>query len=110
MKEESNYPKSPFIKLFDEKKSFHYKIIKEGTYPPTEQLCYTRSPKYPIPHGYIVETQHTKKHTVECSIEYIEARPLFKIHFGTNFTREVYSLETSTDAAYKYYQVYLFLV
>ncbi|GET61508.1 hypothetical protein GLOIN_2v1474533 [Rhizophagus irregularis DAOM 181602=DAOM 197198] len=110
MKEESNYPKSPFIKLFDEKKSFNYKIIKEGTYPPAEQLCYTQNPKHPIPHGYIVETQHTKKHIVECSIEYVEVKPLFRIRFGTNFSREVYSLETSTDAACKYYQVYLFLL
>ncbi|PKC56607.1 hypothetical protein RhiirA1_402006 [Rhizophagus irregularis] len=33
-----------------------------------------------------------------------EAKPLFRIRFGTNFSREVYSLETSTDAACKYYQ------
>ncbi|PKY35367.1 hypothetical protein RhiirB3_456076, partial [Rhizophagus irregularis] len=40
----------------------------------------------------------------ECSIEYVEVKPLFRIRFGTNFSREVYSLETSTDAACKYYQ------
>ena len=107
MKEESNYPESPFIRLFDNKKSFYYEIIKEGTYPSADQLRYTRNPKHPIPHGYIVKTQHAKKHTVECSIEYIEAKPLFKIHFGVNFTQEVYSSETSTDAACKYYQVHL---
>ena len=56
MKEESNYPKSPFIRLFDNKKSFYYEIIKEGTYPSADQLCYTRNPKHPIPHGYIVKT------------------------------------------------------
>jgi hypothetical protein len=108
MKEESNYPKSPFIRLFDDKKSFYYKIIKEGTYPLADQLCYTRNPKHPIPNGYIVETRHAKKHTVECSIEYIEEKPLFKIRFGVNFTQVVYSSETSTDAACKYYRVRTF--
>ncbi|CAG8556134.1 12956_t:CDS:2, partial [Rhizophagus irregularis] len=34
-----------------------------------------------------------------------KAKPLFRIRFGTNFSREVYSLETSTDAACKYYQL-----
>lgn len=105
--EESTYPKSPYIKLSDSKRTFHYKIIKEGTYPLINQLHYTRYPKHPIPHNYIVETQYGKSmHTVECSIKYVESRPLFKIRFGTNFSKEVISSESSTEAACKYYQVY----
>ncbi|RGB33924.1 hypothetical protein C1646_761161 [Rhizophagus diaphanus] len=43
-------------------------------------------------------------HTVKCSIEYMEKRPLYKICFGDNFAREVHSWESLTDAACKYYQ------
>jgi hypothetical protein len=108
MQEESIYPKSSFIKLSDNKRTFFYEIIKEGTYPLTEQLYYTRYPKHPIPHNYVVRTQYGKSmHTVECSIEYVEKRPLYKVCFGVNFTREVQSWESPTDAASKYYRVHL---
>ena len=105
MKEESNYPKSSFIRLFDNKKSFYYEIIKEETYPFTKQLYYIRNLKYPILHDYIVKIQHAKKHIVEYSIEYIKVKLLFKIRFEVNFIQEIYSSETSIDAACKYYQV-----
>ena len=106
MIENSTYPKSPVIKLFDNRRTFYYKIIKEGTYPLIDQLHYTRNPKYPIPHNYIVETQFGKlKYTVECSINYAEGKPLFKVCFEENFTKEVHSLDSSTVAASKYYQV-----
>ncbi|GET00608.1 hypothetical protein GLOIN_2v1728867 [Rhizophagus clarus] len=105
MIEESTYPKSSFIKLFDNKRTFFYEIIKEGTYPLTEQLYYTRYPKHPIPHNYIVRTQYGKaKHIVECSIEYVEKKPLYKVYFGINFAREVQSWESTIDAACKYYR------
>ena len=95
-----------FIKLYDKKRTYYYKIIKEGTYPFTNQLHYTRNPKHPIPHNYIVETQYGKaRHTVKCSINYVEGKPLFKVHFGAKFAKEVHSLESSTEAACKYYQV-----
>ncbi|GES96184.1 hypothetical protein GLOIN_2v1521868 [Rhizophagus clarus] len=91
--------------LFDNKRTFFYEIIKEGTYPLTEQLYYTRYPKHPIPHNYIVRTQYGKaKHIVECSIEYVEKKPLYKVYFGINFAREVQSWESTTDAACKYYR------
>ncbi|CAB4495341.1 unnamed protein product [Rhizophagus irregularis] len=94
MIEESTYPKSVFIKLFDNKRTFFYEIIKEGTYPLAEQLYYTKNPKHPIPHNYIVKTQYGKAmHTVKCSIEYMEKRPLYKICFGDNFARELLSVE-----------------
>ena len=104
---ESTYPQSNFIKFSDSKRSFYYEIIKEGVYPRGKQLCYTKKPnKHPIPHNYIVKTQFGKlKHLVECSIEYVETKPLFKIRFGTNFTKEVQSSLSTTDAACKYYQV-----
>ncbi|GET04504.1 hypothetical protein GLOIN_2v1521868 [Rhizophagus clarus] len=92
MIEESTYPKSSFIKLFDNKRTFFYKIIKEGTYPLTEQLYYTRYPKHPIPHNYIVRIQYRKaKHIVKCSIEYVEKKPLYKVYFKINFTREEFN-------------------
>src|SRR5579862_619233 len=102
MEEDSTYPTSCFIKLYDKKRTYYYKIIKEGTYPFTNQLHYTRNPKHPIPHNYIVETQYGKaKHTVKCSINYVEGKPLFKVHFGAKFAKEVHSLESSTEAACK---------
>src|SRR4051812_33272409 len=108
MQEESTYPKSSFIKLSNNKRTFFYEIIKEGTYPLAEQLHYTRFPKHPIPHNYVVRTQYGKSmHIVECSIEYVEKRPLYKVYFGVNFTSEVQSWESLTDAASKYYRVYL---
>jgi hypothetical protein len=106
MIEESTYPQNNFIKYFDNKRTFHYEIIKEGTYPLTKQLYYTKKSNHPIPHGYIIKTTYGKaKHIVECSIEYVEAKPLFRVRFGINFTREVQSSESSTDASCKYYQV-----
>ena len=89
MIEESTYPKSSFIKLFDNKRTFFYEIIKGGIYPLTEQLYYTRYPKHPIPHNYIVRTQYGKAKHIECSIEYVEKKPLYKVYFGINFAREV---------------------
>ncbi|RGB28602.1 hypothetical protein C1646_767610 [Rhizophagus diaphanus] len=92
MIEESTYSKSVFIKLFDDKRTFFYEIIKEETYPLAEQLYYTKNLKHPIPHNYIVRTQYGKAmHTVKCSIEYMEKRPLYKICFGDNFAREKFN-------------------
>lgn len=106
MIEESTYPQSPFIKYFDNKRTFYYEIIKEGKYPLTKQLCYTKKSNHPIPHDYVIKTTYGKaKYVVECSIEYVESKPLFKVRFDVNFTSEVQSSESSTDAACKYYQV-----
>ncbi|PKK57264.1 hypothetical protein RhiirC2_858286 [Rhizophagus irregularis] len=55
MREESIYSQSFFIKYFDSKRTFHYEIIKEGTYPLGKQLCYTKKLKHPIPHDYVVK-------------------------------------------------------
>ncbi|CAB4492880.1 uncharacterized protein OCT59_011589 [Rhizophagus irregularis] len=89
MEEDSTYPTSRFIKLYDKKRTFYYKIIKEGIYPLTNQLHYTRNPKHPIPHNYIVETQYGKaNHIVKCSINYVEGKPLFKVNFGENFAKD----------------------
>ncbi|CAG8813515.1 25372_t:CDS:2, partial [Gigaspora margarita] len=60
IKEESNYPQSSLIKLFDKNRTFYYKIIKEGTYPPSNQYYYTKYSKHPIPNNYIIKTQYGK--------------------------------------------------
>ncbi|RIA88373.1 hypothetical protein C1645_826438 [Glomus cerebriforme] len=44
------------------------------------------------------------KHVIEYSIEYVESKPLFKIHFGIKFLSEIQSSESATDTACKYYQ------
>lgn len=108
MKENSTYPTSHFIKLYDKKRTFYYKIIKEWTCHFTNQLHYTRNLKHPIPHSYIVETQYGKaKYAVKCSINYVKGKPLFKVQFEANFVKEVHSLESLTETTCKYYQVYL---
>ncbi|GES95313.1 hypothetical protein GLOIN_2v1768889 [Rhizophagus clarus] len=105
MIEESTYPQSPFIKYFDTKRTFHYEIIKEGTYPLTKQLCYTKKSNHPILHDYVIKTTYGKaKHVVKYSIEYVKSKPLFKVRFGINLISEVQSSESLTDAVCKYYQ------
>ncbi|CAG8638543.1 9789_t:CDS:2, partial [Racocetra fulgida] len=68
IKEESNYPQSSFIKLFDKNRSFYYEIIKEGTYPPSNQCYYTKYFKYLIPNNYIVKTQYARTNTKKSNI------------------------------------------
>ncbi|CAG8580100.1 3602_t:CDS:2, partial [Dentiscutata heterogama] len=87
MKEESNYSQSPFIKLFDKNRTFYCNIIKEGTYPLSNQCYYTKYSKHPIPNNYIIKTQHGKaKHLTKCPIQYKNKKPQFIIQFGLNFT------------------------
>ncbi|CAG8783121.1 17926_t:CDS:1, partial [Cetraspora pellucida] len=102
---ESNYPQSPFIKLFDKNRTFYYNIIKEGTYLLSNQCYYTKYSKHPIPNNYIVKTQHGKaKHLTKCSIQYKNKKPQFTIQFGLNFTSKVQSFKFATDAACQYYK------
>ena len=109
MNEESNYPQSPFLKLFDKNRTFYYEIIREGIYPLPNQCYYTKNPKHPIPNNYIVKTQHGKeKHLVKCSIQYKEQKPVYTVYFGHNFTLQVQSSNSATDAACQYYQVIFF--
>ncbi|RIB04649.1 hypothetical protein C2G38_2048267 [Gigaspora rosea] len=105
MKEESNYPQSSFIKLFDKNRTFYYEIIKEGTYPPSNQCYYTKYSKHPIPNNYIVKTQHGKaKHLTKCSIQYKNKKPQFTIQFGLNFASKVQYFKSATDAVCQYYK------
>ncbi|CAG8771782.1 11478_t:CDS:2 [Gigaspora margarita] len=99
MKEESNYPQSLFIKLFNKNKTFYYKIIKEGTYPPSNQCYYTKYSKHPIPDNYIVKTQYSKaKHLTKCFIQYKNKKPQFTIQFGLNFiSKELNKIKARTN-------------
>ena len=109
MEEESNYPQSPFIKLFDKNRTFYYEIIKEGTYPLPSQCYYTKNPKYRIPNNYVIKTQHGKaKHLVECSIQYTNKKLLFTIRFGADLKIQIQSFKSASNAIYQYLKV-LFL-
>ncbi|RIB11958.1 hypothetical protein C2G38_2202024 [Gigaspora rosea] len=103
-KEESSYPENPKIVLKDKHQTFKYLIIKEGVYPPKHKLKYTRRPaKYPISHGYIVQTMYSKKnYIVECSIDYIDDIPLYQIRFGKYFEKLVESEKSTSHAAQLY--------
>jgi len=107
MQEESSYPQSSFIKLFDKHRTFHYEIVREGTYPSPDQCYYTKKPsRHPIPHNYIVKTWHGKgKYLAKCSIRYRNRKPLYTVHFGPNLALQVESSKSVTDAACQYYQV-----
>src|SRR5579859_501990 len=90
MIEESIYPQSSFIKYFDNKRTFYYEIIKEKMYPLIKQLCYTKKSNHPISHNYVIKTTYGKaKYVVECSIEYVKSKPLFRVRFGVNFTSTI---------------------
>ncbi|CAG8606084.1 11791_t:CDS:2, partial [Racocetra fulgida] len=103
-KEESNYPKSPEIILKDEYQTIKYLIIKEGVYPPKHKLKYTQRPaKHPIPHNYVVRTTYSKKkYVVECSIDYIDNKPLYQIHFEKYLDKFVESDQSTSHAAQLY--------
>ncbi|RIB12607.1 hypothetical protein C2G38_2200159 [Gigaspora rosea] len=103
MKEESNYPQSPLIKLFDKNRTFYYEIIKEGTYPLSNQCYYTKNPKYRIPNNYVIKTRHGKaKHLVECTIQYINKKPLFTIRFGADLKIQIQSSKSASNVACQY--------
>jgi hypothetical protein len=109
MREESNYPENSFIKLSDKNRTFLYEIMKEGTYPLPDQCYYTQKPRHPIPNDYIVKTQHGKeKHLAKCSIRYEDKKPVYTVCFGLNFTSQVQSSKSATDAACQYYKVIYF--
>lgn len=56
-KEFSNYPNDLNITWKDNKRTFHYKIMKAGTYPKEHILCKTKKPhSYLIPHNYVIQT------------------------------------------------------
>ncbi|CAG8762140.1 11071_t:CDS:2, partial [Gigaspora margarita] len=96
--QESNYPQSLLIKLFDKNRTFYYKIIKEGTDPSSNQCYYTKYSKHLIPNNYIIKTQYGKaKYLTKCSIQYKNKKPQFTIQFGLNFASKVQSFKFATD-------------
>ena len=107
-----NYPFNPVIQFKQKGRSFSYRIIKEGVYPSKSSLAYTLRPnKYRIPNDYIVETtwgRSKNQCTVQCSISYIENKPVFQIQFGQYFEYEVSSAKSATDAANLFHEVCYF--
>ena len=107
-----NYPFDPVIKFKQPGRSFSYKIIKEGVYPPSKSLAHTLPPnKYRIPDNYIIETtwgRGKNQHAVQCFIDYNNNRPVFQIRFGKCFQFKVFSIKSATDAANLYHVIKLF--
>ncbi|CAG8798864.1 40399_t:CDS:2 [Gigaspora margarita] len=108
MKRISDYPKESIIKWKEDKHSFYYNIIKEEIYPKKPILYTTQSPaSYPILHDYIVQTtwrRRKNKYTVQCSINYVNNKPVYQIAFGNNFCKQVISYKTFSNAAFLYLQ------
>jgi len=102
-KEISNYPKDPNIKWEENRRSFFYNIIKEGFYPKKPILQRTLAPaSHPIPNDYIVQTtwgRSTNKCTVQCSIIYTDNKPVYQVAFGNNFSEQVVSYKSPSNAA-----------
>ncbi|CAB4387191.1 unnamed protein product [Rhizophagus irregularis] len=71
-----NYPKKSIIQYSEPGRSYTYKIIEEGYYPPaTYNLKYTKGQSFQIPDNYEVETSWEKPkklQTVRCLIKYVE--------------------------------------
>ncbi|GBC53912.2 hypothetical protein GLOIN_2v1789397 [Rhizophagus irregularis DAOM 181602=DAOM 197198] len=82
-KEISDYPENLNIKWKNNKRTFYYKIVKEGIYPREYILCQTKKPnQYPIPHGYIVQTSWNQNMCpVQCTIIYINDKPMYQVEF-----------------------------
>lgn len=100
-KEISDYPENLNIKWKNNKRTFYYKIVKEGIYPREYILCQTKKPnQYPIPHGYIVQTSWNQNICpVQCTINYINDKPMYQVEFGINFSNKVASNKSPSDAA-----------
>jgi hypothetical protein len=112
--EQENYPISPEIIYYNDRK-FTYVVIQEGVYPPATQLKYTEAPNYfPIPDNYIIKTmwgQASNCRTIQCSIYYIEGEPHYLICFGNNLQHQVVSVQSPFDASVELHKVsyYIFL-
>ena len=106
-KEISDYPETPNITWKDDKHTFHYKIIKIGIYPQEPTLCQTQKPySYPISHDYIIQTTWNRnKCTVQCSINYINDKPTYIVAFNNNFSDQVVSNKSPSDAATLFHKV-----
>jgi hypothetical protein len=102
-KEITEYPKTDIVIYTDGRRSYHYRVKKEGLYPQPPVLAYSQGKnKYKIPDSYCVETtwgRGSNKQTVECSTNYISDKPFFKIMYGLNFSKEVCSDKSATAAA-----------
>jgi hypothetical protein len=106
--ERENYPTSPEIIYYSDRK-FIYIVIQEGIYPPATQLKYTEAPNYfPVPDNYIIKTtwgRAKNSHTVQCSIYYIEEKPHYSICFGDILHHQVVSVQSPFDASVKLHKV-----
>jgi len=104
-----NYPFDSVIKYKESGRSFSYDIVEEGYYPHSTMLQFTNnSNKYKIPDGYIVNTtwgRVDKCQTVQCSINYVENKPIFKVAFGQEFEHNVISRKTPTHVGNLYLKV-----
>jgi hypothetical protein len=114
-KEISNYPENSNITWKNNKHTFYYKIIKAGIYPQESILCQTQKPNsYHIPHGYIIQTTWNRnKCIIKCTINYNNNKPTYIIAFGDNFSNQVVSNKSSSDATtlfHKVSTVYNFIV
>ena len=119
IEEDSTYPLNNNI-MYRERvnnvtiRSFNYVIIKEGIY--SDDIITTKKRKlakgrptqqFKIPHNYIVETtwgRASKRQTVHCEIEYINAVPHFQIKYGSYFQHIISSDLSTTNAVLKYEQ------
>lgn len=109
IEEVEDYPKDDTIvyKQKNEKgvvsRSFIYKVIMVGKYPDKKILQVTRAPNcYPIPDDYKIQTtwgRGNESKTVQCIITYQENKPLYYIQYGENFTEQVSSMLSVTNAA-----------
>lgn len=108
-----NYPNDPNIAYKEgAKRSFTYKIIEEGFYPPAGILAYTtRGTRYKIPNNYTVKTTWGKpstRRTLKCTINYIQDEPVFRAYYGEKFDKFVESRSSCTNVATQYQNVRTF--
>src|SRR3954451_13790041 len=115
IEEIGDYPKDNTI-IYKQKngkgvvsQSFTYKIITIRKYPDKKILQATRAPNgYPMPDEYKIQTswgRGDEKKIVQCVITYQENKPLYCVKYGENFTEQVTSKLSATNAADLLYNV-----
>jgi hypothetical protein len=115
VEEIGDYPKDDtiFYKQKNEKgivsRSFTYKVITAGKYPDKKILQATRAPNcYLIPNDYKIQTswgRGKEKKIVQCEIIYQENKPLYYVQYNENFTEQVSSELSASNAAELLYNV-----
>ena len=109
-----SYPNKSQITYKDERRTFHYTIMKEGFYPNKIFLKFSRKPNsFPLPDNYEVITtwgRGKNANVVKCSINYENFKPVFWVYYGVDFVQVLESTQSCTSVATQVQKASLFII